>query len=125
MDIEVNILPLINILRKETNINVYVPYITGKSFRPVKYRLPLKVRKFNIKEPNNSFLKVKLDMAVVPVVGIDRLNKRIGFGKGMYDRYYASLKEKPYTIFTQRTLCKTSLILSDAYDIQADYIIAN
>jgi 5-formyltetrahydrofolate cyclo-ligase len=125
MDIEVNVLPIINNLRKKKNINVYVPFIVGKSFKPVKYRLPLQKGKFNIKEPKNSFLKVIIDMAIVPVVGIDGIDKRIGFGKGMYDRYYASLKHKPYTIFTQRVLCKTNKIISDKYDIKADYIITN
>jgi 5-formyltetrahydrofolate cyclo-ligase len=125
MDIEVNILPIINKLRKRKNINIYVPYMIGKSFKPVKYRLPLKVGKFNIKEPLNSHMNVKIDMAIVPVVGIDGLNKRIGFGKGMYDRYFASLQKKPITIFTQSILCKTKDIISDQYDIQADYIVTN
>ena len=125
MDMEVNVLPIINELRKKNNINVYVPLMVGESVRPVKFRLPLRRGKFNIKEPKNSFLKVNIDMAIVPVVGIDGIDKRIGFGKGMYDRYYASLNHKPYTIFTQRVLCKTTEILSDDYDIQADDIITN
>lgn len=125
MDIEVNVIPIINILRKRKDINVFVPYMVGETFKPVKYRLPLRKGKFNIKEPQNSYLNVEIDMAIVPVVGIDGINKRVGFGKGMYDRYYAQLKTKPYTIFTQRVLCRTNDILSDQYDIEADFIIAN
>lgn len=123
MNIEVNITPLINILRKRKNINVFVPYMIGETFKPVPYRLPLRRGNFNIKEPQNSYVDVKIDMAIVPIVGIDKLNKRIGFGKGMYDRYYAKLQKKPFTVFTQRVLCRSKEILSDQYDIKADLII--
>ncbi|WNL13261.1 5-formyltetrahydrofolate cyclo-ligase [Arcobacter cryaerophilus gv. pseudocryaerophilus] len=94
------------------------------SFKIVKYRLPLHKKKFNIKEPTNSFLKPnKIDLAVVPIVGIDALNKRIGFGKGMYDRFFYRLKYRPKIVFIQLELCKSKEILSDNYDIEADYII--
>ena len=83
-------------------------------------------KRFGIKEPNNSFFKArKIDLAIVPVVGIDKLGKRIGFGKGMYDRFFDSLNYKPTTVFTQLVLCKSEKILSDNYDIQANYIITN
>jgi len=123
LDLEVDVYPLIKRLRKEKKVNVFVPFMEGLSFKAVKFRLPLKTKKFGIKEPNNSFFQVKIDLAIVPVVGIDGLNKRIGFGKGMYDRFFYKLKKKPITIFTQRELCKTTEILSDNYDIKADYII--
>ena len=51
---EVDVLPLINKLRKK-QVNVYVPYMEGDSFKVVKYRLPLEKKEFGIKEPNNSF----------------------------------------------------------------------
>ncbi len=126
LGIEVDVRPLIKTLRKKKNINVYVPFMEKDSFKIVKYRLPLHRKKFNILEPNNSFLKPnKIDIAVVPVVGIDSLNKRIGYGKGMYDRFFDRLDYKPTIIFTQLVLCKSKEILSDNYDIQADYIITN
>ena len=96
------------------------------SFKIVKYRLPLQKKKFGIKEPNNSFVRPnKIDLAIVPVVGIDGLGKRIGYGKGMYDRFFDRLTYRPTILFTQLTLCRTEQILSDNYDIQADYIITN
>ena len=126
LGIEVDIKPLIISLRKTKNTNVYVPYMQGDSFKVVKYRLPLHKKKFGIKEPNNSFLKpAKLDLAIVPIVGVDALNKRIGYGKGMYDRFFDRLNYKTTIIFTQLVLCQTKKVLSDNYDIQADYIITN
>ncbi|MBU3013818.1 5-formyltetrahydrofolate cyclo-ligase [Poseidonibacter lekithochrous] len=124
LGIEVNVNPLINKLRK--NKNVYVPYMEGESFKIVKYRLPLQKKKFGIKEPNNSFLKPqKIDLAIVPIVGVDAIGKRIGFGKGMYDRFFDRLSYRPTLVFTQLVLCKSDKILSESYDIQADYIITN
>lgn len=123
LDIEVDIQPLINDLRKLKK-NIYVPYMQGDSFKIVKYRLPISRKKFNIKEPNNSFLRPKkIDLAIVPVVGIDGISKRIGYGKGMYDRFFEKLGYKPTIVFTQLMLCKSKEILSDNYDIKADYII--
>ena len=126
LGIEVDIKPLIKSLRKTKNKNVYVPFMQGETFKIVKYRLPLHKKRFGIKEPNNSFFKApKIDLAIVPVVGIDKLGKRIGFGKGMYDRFFDSLNYKPTIVFTQLILCKSEKILSDNYDIQANYIITN
>ena len=125
MEFEVNIYPLIKKLRFEKKVELYIPYMIKNSFKAVKYRLPMKRKKFGIKESGNSFLSVKIDAAVIPIVGIDGVYKRIGFGAGMYDRFFDTLTYKPILIFTQIVLCKTTKILSNNYDIQADYIITS
>ncbi len=123
LELEVDIKPLILELRRAKK-EIYVPFMQDDSFKMVRYRLPLKKKKFGIYEPNNSFLKPKkIDLAIVPIVGVDALNKRIGFGKGMYDRFFYRLNYRPTIIFTQLVLCKSEDILSDNYDIKADYII--
>ncbi len=126
LNTEVDMKPLINILRKRGDIGVYVPFMSGESFVPVKYRLPLKKKKFGIKEPNISYFKnnnISFDMIVVPIIGIDKTFRRIGFGAGMYDRYYEKLAKKPITIFTQLKLCYTNELVTNSYDIKPDYII--
>lgn len=128
LDTEADISKLIKVLRTRKDIEIYVPYMTGKSFIPVKYRLPLKKKRFGIKEPNFSYFKnneISLDMAVVPIVGIDATYRRIGFGAGMYDRFYEKLKSKPITVFTQLSLCKTEEIVTSEHDIKPDYIITS
>ena len=112
-------------LRKmRRNHTILVPFMEGKSFKMVPYRLPLKKKKFGIYEAGNSFRKFKnLDIAVVPAVGIDKQNKRVGFGKGMYDRFFAKLRKKPYTIFVQRKECKTDKNVCDDYDVAADAVV--
>ena len=126
LGIEVDVNPLIVALRKEKNKSVYVPFMENDSFKIVKYRLPLYKKKFGIKEPSNSFFRPRrVDLAIVPVVAIDALYKRIGYGKGMYDRFFYRLGYMPTIVFTQLILCKSDKILSDNYDISADYIITS
>jgi len=125
LGMEVDVLPLIKRLRREKKVEVFVPFMFEDSFKIVPYRLPLITKKFGIKEPNNSFRKAEIDAAIVPIVGIDGAFKRIGFGKGMYDRFFDRLPYETTKIFTQRRLCQTSQIITDHYDIQADYLITS
>jgi len=122
---EVDIMPLIGQLRRE-GIVVLVPFMEGDSFRLVKYRLPLSVKKYGIKEPRISkqYRKKRIDISVVPIVGTDSTLRRIGFGKGMYDRFYAREKRNIIeTIFVQRILCISHEVVTDDFDVRADMII--
>jgi 5-formyltetrahydrofolate cyclo-ligase len=111
------------VLRKR-GVKVYVPYIKNDCFVSVLYRLPLAESKFGIRQPFFSPRTHNLDMAIVPVVGIEGALKRIGFGKGMYDKFFATLSKKPIVVFVQRELCKTDEILSCGHDIRADIVVA-
>ena len=123
---EVNLNPLIRDLRAK-GVQIYVPFMEDKSFRLVKYRLPLQIKKFGIKEPKFSNLKIKeIDLAIVPIIGIDKNFKRVGFGKGMYDRFFEkNAKYIKHTIFIQRDLYYCNKIVTDYYDITADGIMTN
>jgi 5-formyltetrahydrofolate cyclo-ligase len=129
LKMEVNIRPLIDYLRRKKICKVYVPFVQGETFKAVKYRLPLKKRKFGIKEPFNSRLNPSIDLAIIPIIGIDSTNRRVGFGKGMYDRFFLqeSIKHNKscIKIFTQLTLCKSDKIVTDTFDIKADFIITH
>ncbi|MBL0702527.1 MAG: 5-formyltetrahydrofolate cyclo-ligase [Sulfurospirillum sp.] len=119
---EVDTMQLIKKIRPK--INLYVPFMEGVSFKMVKFRLPLFRKKFNIREPNNSFARVpKIDLAIVPVLGVDGACKRIGFGKGMYDRFFESLNYSPKIIFVQLVECFTKELICENYDIRADIYI--
>ena len=115
---------VINKLRKEKK-TIFVPFMQDLSFKMVKYSLPLKKKKFSIFEPHNKQeTKEKIDLAIVPVVGVDSEFKRIGFGKGMYDRFFSKLKYKPKIVFVQIRPCISHHSLSDEYDIKADEYIS-
>jgi 5-formyltetrahydrofolate cyclo-ligase len=122
MEMEVDVQNLIKQYRRK--LKIFVPFIEGESFKMVQYRLPLKSNSLNILEPPSSQKVTKsVDMIIVPVVGVDGDFRRVGFGKGMYDRFYEKLKSKPVTVFVQREKCQTQIKVTDSYDIQANYYI--
>ncbi|SHO80479.1 5-formyltetrahydrofolate cyclo-ligase [hydrothermal vent metagenome] len=126
LEIEVDIMPLIVRLRREKR-DIFVPFMEGKSFRLVKYRLPLEVKKFRVKEPRISReYNKKIDLAIVPIVGTDKSMRRVGFGKGMYDRFYEKKsKNIKKTVFVMRILSYSRDIITDDYDVQGEIVISN
>ena len=126
LPLEVDLRPLIHELRSR-GVAVYVPFMEGKSFRPVKYRLPLQKKRFGIYEPKNSrqYRPRKIDVAIVPIVGTDPTLRRIGFGQGFYDRFFEKEKRNIKTIlFVQRRLCYSPVVLTEAHDVRADGVVA-
>jgi len=125
LETEVNLYPLLKRLRREGRM-VYVPFMEGKSFRLVKYRYPLEKKRFGIKEPKYSkqYRKRQIDIAVVPIVGMDTTYRRVGFGKGMYDRFFEKeIKNITTTVFVARTLCYSKSVVTDDFDVKADVVI--
>ncbi len=125
LKLEVDINSLILKLRREKKL-ILVPFMEGKSFRLVQYRLPLYKKKFGIKEPKNSykFRTKNIDLAIVPIVGTDITLRRVGFGKGMYDRFFEKQKKHiNYTLFITRKLFISEHNITDSHDISADMII--
>jgi 5-formyltetrahydrofolate cyclo-ligase len=123
---EANVMPLIKRLRQEGR-TVYVPYMEGESFRLLKYRYPLYRKRFGIKEPlySRQYRPREIDLAIIPVVGMDATYRRLGFGKGMYDRFFE--KEHSHikkVIFVARRLCYSREVVTDHYDVRADLVIA-
>jgi len=119
---EADIRKTLNKMRK--NNDVFLPFMQNKSFKVVPFRLPLKKKNFSIYEAGDTKRNInKIDIAIVPVVGVDGKLQRVGFGKGMYDRFFAKLKNKPYTIFIQPEICFTKKYICDDYDITCDLLI--
>jgi 5-formyltetrahydrofolate cyclo-ligase len=124
---EVDVLQFIN--KTKMKYDIFIPFMKDVSFEMVQYKLPLVKKKFNIKEPpkTSNFYKKNIDVIITPVVGVDGNYKRIGFGKGMYDRFYQKQlkrqKYKPLVIFIQLEKFFTQNLICDDYDIKADIYI--
>jgi len=125
LNIEVDIMPLIRQLRMDKR-ELFVPFMVGESFRLVKYRLPLETKQYGIKEPKYSKQRRRrsIDLSIVPMIGTDTTLRRIGFGKGMYDRFFENEKKNiKNTIFISRILSISNQVITDHYDVKADMII--
>lgn len=124
MSHEVDLRPTMNKMRK--NNDIFVPALEHMKFKMVEYRLPLVLNKYKIKEPKSAKNTIKsVDIMIVPVIAIDRVFRRVGFGKGMYDRFFASLKSKPIVIFTMPVLCYSKNIITKNYDIRGDFFVSS
>ncbi len=122
LKIEPDIRSSIRYLRRSKVL--YLPFMEGVSFKMVPLRLPLERKAFGIYEAGNTLKKIKnIDVAIVPAVGVDAQARRIGFGKGMYDRFFAGLKNRPKIIFVQSEHCYTNERICDDYDISADLLL--
>ncbi|MCX2716275.1 5-formyltetrahydrofolate cyclo-ligase [Helicobacter sp. MIT 21-1697] len=117
---EVDIFPLICELRKK-KYRVFVPFIQELSFKMIPLRMPFHKNKYGIYESNNSIFKlIKADAVIIPVLGIDKHFRRIGFGRGMYDRFMSHLKGKVHTIFVARSPNYAPSVITEHYDVQGD-----
>ncbi|MCI5968141.1 5-formyltetrahydrofolate cyclo-ligase [Helicobacter sp.] len=125
LPIEFDSRKLLHIYKRKKGVQIFLPFMQGISFKIVKYRLPIQRGAFGVYESYDSSFKLfKLDYAIVPVIGMDKTFKRIGFGKGMYDRFFSTLKTKPQTIFICRALNLTHQKITQPYDLQADSFIS-
>jgi 5-formyltetrahydrofolate cyclo-ligase len=120
---EVNVHSLIKKLRRK-RIELFVPFMHGVSFKMVPYRLPLYKKRFGIYEPNKSNKRLKpIDLAIVPVLGVDETMRRVGFGKGMYDRFFQTQDATLTTIFIQIKRCESNTIVTHNHDVKANYYV--
>lgn len=123
---EVNITHILAKLKQDKKYQVFVPKLEKTSFNMVKYRFPLVKTHWRLYEPKTCkiYKNILIDIAIVPVLGVDKNIKRIGFGKGMYDRFYETFKVRPYSIFVSRLRHISSKSLCEWHDIQADMYVS-
>lgn len=122
MGFEADIRPLFRSWRRRYKL--YVPFMEGISFKMVRFRLPLTRQRLGILAPADSGQKIKkVDVMIVPAVAVDAAFKRIGFGQGMYDRFFPTLKNKPIVIFVQPFCVRTPLRVTDGYDLRGDFLV--
>lgn len=134
-----------NILNNHNNIGIYYPigneidimrlqelYPNKNFFLPitrdeiyfVRYRRNdiLLEAKFHTKEPIGEIVKRdSITCFLIPCVAISKDNKRIGYGKGYYDRYLASYNGLKVGI-CYKELSEYDVIL-DEHDIKLDLVI--
>ncbi|MDE5925222.1 MAG: 5-formyltetrahydrofolate cyclo-ligase [Helicobacter sp.] len=119
--LEFDIRKLLRFYRKKRNVRIFLPKMGGESFKAVRYRLPLQKQAFGVYEPSDSKFLAEMDCAIVPVLGVDKKLRRIGFGKGMYDRFFGNNPKKiPKIIFVSRNFNFAPQIITESHDIRGD-----
>lgn len=140
---EVDILPVIEFALKKGK-NCYLPILQEQEtennkksgyllFGLCNQHTPLQKNKYGISEPVSSTPQIaasELDLAIIPIVGFDLANNRLGFGAGYYDRTFAFKNNvktpiKPYLIGVAYELQKVEILPVADWDVKMDLIITN
>lgn len=81
-----------------------------------KWKVPEPLRSAEIDEK-------EIDAVVVPLLAFDKKGFRVGYGKGYYDRFLASLTQNPTKVGLSFFPPVPSIIDKDSRDIPLDYCI--
>ena len=122
---EVSTLDIFN----KTEKNWFIPKIEQKNLLVCPFnKNNLIENQYKIMEPKTSENNInpdELDMVIIPALAADRNGYRIGYGKGYYDRFLASIKSKSI----KATLVFSDLLFDNIYpnefDIKSDIIITD
>lgn len=119
---EPNLLLLGNKLLK--NRVILIPFMVDVSFKMVELRRPFMISRFGVRESSNQneYLK-KIDMAVVPTIGVDGTMARIGHGKGFYDIFFSALKYRPTIVLVSSIDMFYKAKIAEKHDIRGDFYI--
>jgi 5-formyltetrahydrofolate cyclo-ligase len=84
---------------KELRKEIYFPRVEGSllEFRKVNDLRELEPGRLGVPEPNWDSAKVEItdiDLFIIPGIAFDRLGRRLGYGKGYYDRTLAKIDKK-------------------------------
>lgn len=120
---------------KEINIHKYKRFLCKKftlycpkmlndnSLAFTKLRLPYIYAKYKIKESCSKNENVKIDIAIIPTLGIDKDYRRIGYGKGYYDRTFSKLDYALLIIFIQNIESIIKNKICSNLDLKCDYYV--
>lgn len=91
-------------------------------FREWSPDMPMKIGAYGIPVPDNSPI-VRLDAAIIPMVGFDSQGYRLGYGSGYYDRTLATYEHQPLTIGVAFELQRLPNIFPQAHDISMHFVV--
>lgn len=105
------------------NKNIYIPMCIEDDMYAVKYPCELVKNKYGILEPAvlSDTIKIEeIDVAIVPCLSASKEGKRMGHGKGYYDRF---LNDDVYTICLCFEKLLSDEIEMDEYDRYMNEVI--
>ena len=115
----------------QKDIEVYVPKVISKEkmiINRLRKNSSYSKNKFGIKESNDSDTVElnEIDLAVLPLVGIDINGFRLGYGGGYYDRFFnqgSELSRKPFIIGVGYAFQILEVSFAEGHDLKCDLVI--
>ena len=103
---------------------ILLPKVVGKDlmFRKIKGLNSLEKGNFDIMEPrDNCPPSEKLDVVLIPAIGISRNGFRLGYGFGYYDRFLAKIDVTTIALTYAKQIVKS--IPSSENDVRIDWVV--
>ena len=115
----------------QKDIEVYIPKVISKEkiiINKLTENSSYSKNKFGIKESNDSDTVElnEIDLAVLPLVGIDRNGFRLGYGEGYYDRFFnqrSELSRKPFIIGAGYAFQILEVSFAEGHDLKCNSVI--
>lgn len=104
--------------------DVLLPKVVGDQleFRKIKDLNSLEKGTFDIMEPKDNCEKSdKMDVVIVPTVGISPDGSRLGYGHGFYDRFLAKVNAVSIALTYEKQIVKS--VPFDQNDVKIDWIV--
>ncbi len=127
---EVDTAPLVSRIAAKGDMRMYVPFTCGETLCAASFSEgdPVVPGRFGQPEPvHASTCTEELpDIVIVPAVAVDREGKRLGYGKGYYDRYLSGLRKKgapPFVIALVFSFQLLDALPCDPWDEKLDCIV--
>ena len=107
----------------EQGKEVFLPRIEGEEMALVPYREGdvLRENEYGILEPTREGVTTSPDLAVIPLRAFDRERRRLGRGKGFYDRFLASFRGTSLAV--AYSVQETERVPTEPFDRRPDAII--
>jgi len=124
---ELNTMKLFEIFSKK-NITTLLPVVSKKNmnFYKWKYKDPLKVNQFGMLEPLLEKKKLIPNVIVTPLLAFNKINHRLGYGKGYYDKFlnkYLKSNREILTIGVAFSFQKFNKLPISNFDVKLDFIL--
>jgi 5-formyltetrahydrofolate cyclo-ligase len=125
--------PIIELIRS-TGKKLILPH-TSKDFLITPYEIPengtlfeyLNSSGLGISEPNDALCKVadpdSIELVIIPGTVFDQYENRLGYGKGCYDRFLASLHNNAFKLALAYDFQVLPCIPAGPFDIKMDKIL--
>ena len=115
----------------QKGIEVYIPKVVSKEkiiINKLRRNSSYSENKFGIKESDDldTVALNEIDLAVLPLVGIDINGFRLGYGGGYYDRFFnqgSELSKKPFIIGTGYAFQILEVSFAEGHDLKYDSVI--
>jgi len=130
---EVNVLKLFDTKKNKFKFKfkTLLPLINKKNF--MQFNLwnnfdLLKINKYGMLEPKNNKIHLIPNVLLVPLLAYDKLNYRIGYGKGYYDKClnkYFKLKKDIITVGVAFSFQKYDKLPTQSHDVRLNYILTD